>query len=279
MIYCSHNLLPAQICMQIVLQINGVYLICFSKMSGNHASRSDLYRIFHPQSPTFPVRRPIPAKCPGTKAEVTNHSCFLSSYPFLLLCTQAKLTRSCRLHMPMNTLNNIQCFQHNHGLTHSFMCLCLHISVCFRFSKERARCTSPAPHTQVKETVVSGPDNPSLTQLSYFLWYCLFFIFFCQSHSLKMYKRTIKITTYYRQHIFQNILFLSALEMSSDEIYSDTTAIFECFSEYDELLQQFTGLQESVNVMAFWQSLTHTDKCPCLIQNISLLNQGSHSLR
>ncbi len=72
---------------------------------------------------------------------------------------------------------------------------------------------------------------------------------------------------------------MAIMTMSSDELYSDTTAIFECFSEYDELLQQFIGLQESVNVMAFWQSLTHTDKCPCLIQNISLLNQGSHSLR
>lgn len=76
---------------------------------------------------------------------------------------------------------------------------------------------------------------------------------------------------------------MAIMTMSNDELYRDTTAIFdfilECFSEYDELLQQFIGLQESVNVMAFWRSLTHTDKCPCHILNISLLNQGSHSLR
>lgn len=39
------------------------------------------------------------------------------------------------------------------------------------------------------------------------------------------------------------------MTMSRDELYSDTTAIFdfifECFSEYDELVQQFIGLQES----------------------------------
>lgn len=62
---------------------------------------------------------------------------------------------------------------------------------------------------------------------------------------------------------------MAIMTMSSDELYSDTTAIFDfifdCFSEYDELLQKFIGLQESVNVMAFWRSLTHTDKCLCLI--------------
>ncbi len=60
------------------------------------------------------------------------------------------------------------------------------------------------------------------------------------------------------------------MTMSRNELYSDTTAIFdfifEWFSEYDELVQQFIGLQESVNVMSSWRSLTHTDKC--LIQNI-----------
>lgn len=47
----------------------------FSKMTGNLASHSDPYRIFHPQNPTSPVRRRILVKWPRTKTEVTVLSC------------------------------------------------------------------------------------------------------------------------------------------------------------------------------------------------------------
>lgn len=114
--------------------------------------------------------------------------------------------------MPMNASNNIQCFQHNHGLTHLFMCLCVCI---FQVQERKSEVHLPClPYLGERNCCLRAWQSFPYPIILFSLVLSVLDIF-GQSHSLKMYKRTIKITTYYRQHIFYNILFLSALEINT----------------------------------------------------------------